>query len=210
MLRRIALAVIGLLLVATTAWALEANGVLKQIDADGSRIVVFANGADRNLKIDPAARFLDEKGQPLAEGLKSSQFKAEAAVTITVEMGNGGPILKALQLGTRPVGTAGGGRPSAGGRPNNSGPPQTGTTSVGLKPLTEMTAGCMATVRTRLLRPIWRARKKRRPGSSRSMRRVSLRRRGQLPSCRSACRTPRKSFPNSSKLPMPTRRSQAS
>src|SRR5262249_14215724 len=58
------------------------------------------------------------------EGHKAKELKEGAAVTITAERTDGGPIIKAIRLGKPPASDA----------------KETGRSSVGLKPLTEMTA----------------------------------------------------------------------
>src|SRR5262249_31245233 len=58
------------------------------------------------------------------EGHKAKELKEGAEVTITVERTDGGPSIKAIRLGKPPASDA----------------KETGRSSVGLKPLTEMTA----------------------------------------------------------------------
>jgi hypothetical protein len=110
---------------------LTANGTLKKIDADNGTMVVFAGGQDRNLKIDKSVKVLDMKGQDLPDGLKSKELKEGAEVTITVETGGGQPVLKAIRLGHH------GGNNPQGGKPGG-GTATGGKSSVGFKPLTEM------------------------------------------------------------------------
>ncbi len=129
MCRRAVAALLVPLLLSGGALALEAVGTVKQVDADKGVLVIFSGGKDRRLKADPNIKVLDAKGKPLAGGLKAKELKEGAEVSITVEFENGAPILKAIQLGRK---GAASGRPSAG--------QLTGKPSVGLKPLTEMTA----------------------------------------------------------------------
>src|SRR5262249_4471522 len=96
-------------------------------------MVVFAGGQDRNLKIDKSVKVLDMKGQDLPDGLKSKELKEGAEVTITVETGGGQPVLKAVRLGHH------GGNNPQGGKPGG-GTATGGKTSVGFKPLNEMSA----------------------------------------------------------------------
>lgn len=117
-------AVIVLVLCAGTLVALEATGKLKSVDAEKGVVVVFANGQDRTLTADKNVKVLDEKGKELPDGLKAKELKPDTEVTVTVEFEANKPVLKALRLGKT-------GAPA---------PAATGKTSVGLKPLTEMTA----------------------------------------------------------------------
>lgn len=126
MCRRFVIAVVGVLFLAGIARALEAVGTIKKVDADSGMLIIFANGQDRKLRADKNIKVLNMKGKPLADGLKSKDLKEGAEVTITVEFENGMPILKTIQLGARKGASSGG--------------PPTGKPSVGLKPLTEMTA----------------------------------------------------------------------
>jgi hypothetical protein len=121
-------AAFGLLLCASGLPALEALGTIKKVDLDRGMIVVFANGQDRNIKIASDVKVLGDDGKPLADGLKSKEFKEGADVTITVDLDQGQPVLKAIRVGKHLAKA-----------PGND-PPQGGKPSVGLKPLTEMTA----------------------------------------------------------------------
>jgi hypothetical protein len=122
------LAAFGLLLCATSSPALEAVGTIKKVDLDKGMIVVFANGQDRNIKIASDVKVLGDNGKPLTDGLKAKEFKEGADVTVTVELAKDGPILKAIRVGKHLAKA-----------PLND-PPPSGKPSVGLKPLTEMTA----------------------------------------------------------------------
>src|SRR5438552_747346 len=129
MLRRFLLAWLSVLLLATPLLALEAPGRFKSVDMDKGVVVVQAGGQERTLKIDKDLKVLDKEGKDLADGLKNAEFKEGAEVTVTVEPQR--MLLTAIRLGAS-------GRPDRkqGGRPEAG----EGKTSVGLKPLTEMTA----------------------------------------------------------------------
>src|SRR5262249_53751377 len=86
-----------LLILATNLVALEAVGMLKQVDTDKNIVIVFAGGQDRTLKADPNLKVVDEQGKALADGLKAKELKAGATVTITVERENQELILKQLR-----------------------------------------------------------------------------------------------------------------
>lgn len=134
MLRRPLLSLLFILLAASPAWALEAVGVIKSIDPQAGTLVVFAGGQDRNLTADKDVRVLDKDGKPLADGLASKELKADVTVTVTVTPGQGRIALHTIQLGA----VAGVGNRPGGGR--NQGPALTPKSTVGLKPLSEMSA----------------------------------------------------------------------
>jgi len=113
-----------LLLVAPLA-VFEAVGMLKKVDTEKRLLYIRANGQDRTVPIDKDVRVLGADGKPLPDGLKSKELKDGAEVTVTVDRTDAGPIIKAIRLG----------KPAAARAANDTGKP-----SVGLKPLTEMTA----------------------------------------------------------------------
>lgn len=127
---RVSLAGLAFLLWAAPLLALEATGTLKSVDVEKGTVVVFAGGQDRTLTADKNLKVLDTQGKELADGLKSQEFKEGARVTVTVEREKERLVLTAIQL--RPADA----RPS---RPQASAS-EPEKTSVGLKPLTEMTA----------------------------------------------------------------------
>lgn len=122
MVRFFAAALIGTLACAGGLPALEAVGTLKSVDAGTGVVVVFANGQDRTLKADKNLQVLDARGKVLADGLKAKELKAGAEVTVTVEREANANVLKTLQLGKKEAVVP------------------KGKPTVGLKPLSEMTA----------------------------------------------------------------------
>lgn len=120
MLRMLVGAAVGLIVCVSNLSALEATGKLKSVDADKGVVVVAANGQDRTLTADKNVKVLDEQGKDLPDGLKAKELKDGVEVTVTVEIVDKTPVLKKLQLG----------KPAA----------AQGKATVGLKPLTEMTA----------------------------------------------------------------------
>src|SRR5207302_7240934 len=68
---------------------------------------------------------LDEKGKELGDGLKDKSLKGGVDVTLTVEREGDEPVIRTIQLGKKP------------GSPPGQG---AGRTSVGFKPLNQMTA----------------------------------------------------------------------
>jgi hypothetical protein len=124
MRRMFPIAALALTLCAGSLLAFDAPGVIKKVDVEKGLLFVHAGGQDRTVKIDKDVKVLGTDGKPLADGLKAKELKEGAEVTITVERVDGGPVIKAIRLGKTT-----GDNPKDGGKP-----------SVGLKPLTEMSA----------------------------------------------------------------------
>ncbi len=120
---RVGLWIACLLQTAGGLFAQQATGTLKEIDAENGVVVVNARGQDRRLRVDEDTKVLGAEGKDLPDGLESAELKAGVEVTVTVERRDGGMFLKTLRLG-RAEGPA----------------PEGGRETVGLKPLTEMTA----------------------------------------------------------------------
>jgi hypothetical protein len=110
---------------AGNAAALEASGTLQKVDASARVLQMHANGRDRTVSVAQDAQILGADGTPLFGGLSARELQSGATVTIMAERAAGGPVVKVLRLG-----------PPPGGAPRPAG----GKTSVGLKPLSEMTA----------------------------------------------------------------------
>jgi len=121
-MRRVLLTVVIVLLVAValSAFEFEVAGTIRKIDADNGDLLIYISGQDRSMKIDREVKVLDMDGRPLTDGLAAKELKEGAKITITLDMRPEGLIVTAIRLGT-----AGMLEPKA---------------SVGLKPLTEMTA----------------------------------------------------------------------
>jgi hypothetical protein len=108
-----------------TATAFDAVGTIKKIDADEGVIHIFANGQDRSVKAAKDVKVYDAGGKELKEGLKARELKDGVEVTVTVERGDGRPVITAIRLGKKsPAGGA----------------TEGGKSSVGFKPLNDMTA----------------------------------------------------------------------
>jgi hypothetical protein len=120
------LVALALVLSSAPVLAFEAVGTLKRIDAEKGILYIHANGQDRTVRIDKEVKVVGTDGKPLPDGLKAKELKDGAEVTVTVERGENGPTIKAIRLG-KPAGA-----PEV---------KETGKPSVGLKPLTEMSAG---------------------------------------------------------------------
>jgi hypothetical protein len=121
-MRRVLPTVVIVLLVAValSAFEFEVAGTIRKIDAVNGDLLIYVSGQDRSMKIDREVKVLDMDGRPLTDGLAAKELKEGAKITITLDMRPEGLIVTAIRLGT-----AGMLEPKA---------------SVGLKPLTEMTA----------------------------------------------------------------------
>ena len=107
-----------------TVAALEAAGTLQNVEPTTRVVKMFANGQDRVVLVSEDAQILGVDGKPLAGGLKAKELQRGIAVSIFAEPGDHGPVVKVLRLGTQRREVA----------------PGAGKSSVGLKPLSEMTA----------------------------------------------------------------------
>ena len=109
--------------------AFEAVGTLQGIDLDKGVIRLHANGQDRTVPYAADVQVVGTNGAPLADGLRSPLLKDGAEISVSVDRGAKGPTIGAIRLGHQ-----------AGGAASNTMAPTGGKTSVGFKPLTEMTA----------------------------------------------------------------------
>ncbi len=117
--------------VANQSLAIEATAVLRKIDVNGRAVVVFANGRERTVNIADDAKFLDQDGNDLVDGLASKTLTVGQTVTIRVEPTGNQPSIKSIRIGDQVV------------KPNRSDghrQESVGKSTVGLKPLTEMSA----------------------------------------------------------------------
>lgn len=112
------------LLKADSLTALEASGTLQKVDAATRVVKMYANGGDRVLTVAEDAQILGLDGKPLVGGLNAKELQSGATVSIVAERGDRGPVVKVLRLGTQ----------------RNAAAQSVGKTSLGLKPLNEMTA----------------------------------------------------------------------
>ncbi len=102
-----------------------ATAIIKAVDAGKRILSLRSGGQDREVKAAGGVKVLGADDKPLPDGLKAKELKEGAEVTLTIGRADGEPIIKVIRLGKR------------GG---NSNRPESGKPSVGLKPLTEMTA----------------------------------------------------------------------
>lgn len=123
-MRRTRLAVVAALLLCTgSLLAFDAVGTLLKVDADKSVVTIRVGNQERIVPVAKDAKVLGADGKELPGGLRAASLPG-AEVTVTVERGDRGPTIQAIRLGRRPAAE----------------PPSTGKSSVGFKPLTEMTA----------------------------------------------------------------------
>ncbi|HEY2250760.1 MAG TPA: hypothetical protein VGH74_06850, partial [Planctomycetaceae bacterium] len=113
------------------SFGFEVGAVIRKIDADKRIAVVFANGQERTVKVAGDAKIQDENGKDLSGGLGANELKEGATVTLSVERVGGSPTIVSIRLG---------GKVTKPNRPNTPGQTSVGKSSVGFKPLTEMTA----------------------------------------------------------------------
>lgn len=117
--------VLALYLVASLAGGLcafEAVGTIQKVDTDKGTVVIRVNGQDRTVKADKGIKVLDKDGKELTDGLKSKDLTPGVEATFTVEPEKNEPVIKAIRLGKKEAINV------------------KEKSSVGLKPLTEMTA----------------------------------------------------------------------
>jgi hypothetical protein len=115
------LAIVGLLAVPLPAF--DAVGTIRRVDADNRLLVIEAVGQNRTIRVATDVEVLDRDGQVLPAGIRTRELQEGAEVTITVETDAEGLVVKTIRLGKRFEVRTPQPRPS-----------------IGLKPLTEMTA----------------------------------------------------------------------
>jgi hypothetical protein len=118
--------VVGVLVCASGLLAQEGieQGKIKKIDADKKTIVITSKGEDRTILVPEDARFMDESGRPIKEGLADKRIRAGAAVMFKARRKDGESVLVGMKLGTAAA---------------QSPPPKVDLT--GLMPLTELGEG---------------------------------------------------------------------
>ncbi len=97
--------------------AAQVQGTLKKVDADKNSLLVLAGGQERTFKMAADVKVVTTDNKPLEAGLKSKELKEGASVQIVFEMKDGERLVKTIRVFK-----------------------EIGKPSVGLKPLTEMTA----------------------------------------------------------------------
>jgi len=89
----------AMVVLAGPASAFEVKATIQRVDAEQRRVQFTAQDQDRMAAVAPDAKVLDEKGVPLADGLKAEALKAGAVVVLTVEGVNGQPVIQGIRLG---------------------------------------------------------------------------------------------------------------
>jgi hypothetical protein len=120
------LAMTGLVLAA------EHRVTIKKVDADQGILTVGANDKERPVPVAKDVKVLAADGTELADGLRAKALAEGATAMITVERNGNRQVVTAIRL-TKADGGRAAGKKAEGGVP----PPKP---SLGLKPLTEMTA----------------------------------------------------------------------
>ncbi|MDV6033252.1 MAG: hypothetical protein F9B45_24830 [Phycisphaera sp. RhM] len=124
-------ALVFFLSVTSQTFGFEVSATIRKIDTDKSVAVVFANGQQRTVAIAGDVKTLGENGEALPDGLRADAFKEGAEVTLSVERIGNVPTIVAIRLGSLANSIS---------RPNGRSAISVGKSSVGFKPLTEMTA----------------------------------------------------------------------
>jgi len=119
------MAAASLLLMGGRLLGFEAVGTIEGIDVEKGVLQIQANGQSHTVTIAKEVKVSGTDGKLLADGLMSKEFKKGITVTVAVDRGEAGPVVQAIQLGSR-------------GAVTNTG--DSGKSSIGLKPLIEMTA----------------------------------------------------------------------
>ena len=117
--------VIVVLAFASQSFAFEVGAIIRKIDVDKRIAIVFANGRDRTVKIAADAKIQDRDGKKLNGGLGAKELQEGATVTLHVEIDGNMPTIVSIRLG---------------GKINAPAQASVGRSTVGFKPLTEMTA----------------------------------------------------------------------
>ncbi len=103
----------------------EVGAIIRKIDVDKRIAIVFANGRDRTVKIAADAKIQDRDGKKLNGGLGAKELHEGATVTLHVEIDGNMPTIVSIRLG---------------GKINAPAQASVGRSTVGFKPLSEMTA----------------------------------------------------------------------
>jgi hypothetical protein len=95
-----------LLTFAAAASAFEVEATIKRVDAEKGVLYFNAVQQDRTARVGEGAPILDEAGKDLANGLKSSELKEGAVVTLSIERVDNQPVIRSIRLlgkAARPV-----------------------------------------------------------------------------------------------------------
>ena len=109
----------------------EVGAIIRTIDVEKRVAEVFANGQERTVRIAVDVRIQDENGKELRDGLEAPELKEGARVTLSVERDGNAMAIVAIRMGGKVNGADGKKGPN---------PTSVGKSSVGFKPLNEMSA----------------------------------------------------------------------
>jgi hypothetical protein len=121
-MRRILTPVAFVLATTVALSAIDAVGTIQKIDVENGVLVIHTAGQDRSVKLDSKVKVLGIDDQPLAGGVGAEELKAGTEVTFTIDIRANAIVVSQIRLGKRKGAIE-------------------SKASVGLKPLSEMTAG---------------------------------------------------------------------
>jgi hypothetical protein len=92
-----------LLAFGAAALGFEVEATIKRVDAEKGVLYFHAVQQDRTAKVGEGAPILDEAGKDLANGLKSSELKEGAVVTLSIERVDNKPVIRSIRLLGKPA-----------------------------------------------------------------------------------------------------------
>jgi hypothetical protein len=90
---------LGMLVLAVPLLARELKARITQVDPVARKLGVTAHGEERQVTVADDAKVLDEAGKPLPDGLRNARLKAGVDVTVDVEKGADGPVVRSIRIG---------------------------------------------------------------------------------------------------------------
>jgi acetyl esterase/lipase/Cu/Ag efflux protein CusF len=99
MLRVLAYALVGLMLLAGRLPAFEVQGVVTKIDAEQRVLVVTAGQQPHTLRVPEGVKVLDAAGQELPDGLKAKDLREGARITIIAERQDEKLVVRTIRVG---------------------------------------------------------------------------------------------------------------
>ncbi|MCA9193216.1 MAG: hypothetical protein KDB03_15700 [Planctomycetales bacterium] len=121
------LSIVAWLVLANWACCFEVNAVLQELNIGERTARVVANGQERTVPIAADVMVLSEGGKALADGLMADELQPSCKIIVKVEMRDQRPTIVSIQLGEKKL-------------ENAARAMSVGRSSVGFKPLTEMSA----------------------------------------------------------------------
>jgi hypothetical protein len=120
-MKRVLITVALVLLTASALPAFEVVGTIRKVDVEGGVLFIYTAGEDRSVRLDRNVAVQGMDGRPLEGGLKARELASGADATVEIDFRAEGLFVTTIRLGKAPAP-----EPKA---------------SIGLKPLSEMTAG---------------------------------------------------------------------